>query len=121
MNYRMSTELGLTGACARSRVILNVGDVASDPRYIAASPSCRSEMCVPLIARGDLLGVLTVQNEGGVPALAGFAQGILGLVVARDQPRQPLAAEAAQDLAHLVASAAYQPGDLGDRPPFVCQ
>ncbi len=62
MNYRMSAERGLTGACARSRVILNVGDVASDPRYIAASPSCRSEMCVPLIARDDLLGVLTVQS-----------------------------------------------------------
>ena len=62
MNYRMSAERGLTGACARSRTILNVGDVSSDPRYIAASPSCRSEMCVPLIARGDLLGVLTVQS-----------------------------------------------------------
>jgi putative methionine-R-sulfoxide reductase with GAF domain len=32
MNYRMSAERGLTGACARSRTILNVGDVSSDPR-----------------------------------------------------------------------------------------
>src|SRR4029077_18795332 len=62
MNYRMSTAHGLTGACARSRTLLNVGDVSRDPRYAAASPPCRSEMCMPLIARGDLLGVLTVQS-----------------------------------------------------------
>ncbi|HEV2250008.1 MAG TPA: diguanylate cyclase [Candidatus Limnocylindria bacterium] len=62
LNYRMTTEHGLTGACARTRAVVNVGDVSSDPRYIAAAAGCRSEMCVPLIARGDLLGVLTVQS-----------------------------------------------------------
>ena len=61
-NYRMSTSRGLTGAAARTRAIVNVGDVASDPRYISVAPSCRSEISVPLIARGDLLGVLTVQS-----------------------------------------------------------
>src|SRR5260221_7899903 len=60
--YRMSTARGLTGAAARSRAIVNVGDVRSDPRYIAVTDECRSEICVPLIARDDLLGVLTVQS-----------------------------------------------------------
>lgn len=60
--YRMSTARGLTGAAARSRAIVNVGDVRADPRYIAVSPHCSSEICVPLIARDDLLGVLTVQS-----------------------------------------------------------
>ena len=62
MAYRMSIDRGLTGASARTRAIVNVGDVTADPRYVAASPGCRSEICVPLIARGDLLGVLTVQS-----------------------------------------------------------
>jgi diguanylate cyclase (GGDEF)-like protein len=62
-SYRMSTEHGLTGVAARTRAIVNVGDVSADPRYLAVAPSCRSEMCVPLIARGDLLGVLTVQSR----------------------------------------------------------
>jgi len=62
VNYRMSIEHGLTGLCARTRAVVNVGDVLSDPRYIAASADCRAEICVPLIARGDLLGVLTVQS-----------------------------------------------------------
>lgn len=61
-NYRMTIEHGLTGACATSRAVVNVGDVSNDPRYIAASQNCRAEICVPLIARGDLLGVLTVQS-----------------------------------------------------------
>ena len=62
-SYRMSTARGLTGAAARARTLVNVGDVSTDPRYINVAPSCRSEMCVPLIARGDLLGVLTVQSQ----------------------------------------------------------
>src|SRR5207302_4569999 len=61
-NYRMSIEHGLTGACARTRAVVNVGDVRSDPRYVAASVSCRAEICVPLIARDDLIGVVTVQS-----------------------------------------------------------
>ena len=61
-SYRMSTSRGLTGAAARTRSIVNVGDVATDPRYISVRPECRSEIAVPLIARGDLLGVLTIQS-----------------------------------------------------------
>ena len=61
-SYRMTTAQGITGAAARSRAIVNVGDVTADPRYINVVPRCRSEICVPLIARGDLLGVLTVQS-----------------------------------------------------------
>ena len=60
--YRMTTNSGLTGVAARTRTIVNVGDVTADPRYIAVSRQCRSEICVPLIARGDLIGVLTVQS-----------------------------------------------------------
>jgi diguanylate cyclase (GGDEF)-like protein len=61
-SYRMSTARGLTGTAARTRTIVNVGDVSTDPRYVAVATSCRSEIVVPLIARGDLLGVLTVQS-----------------------------------------------------------
>ena len=60
--YRMTTAHGLTGLAARTRAIVNVGDVTADPRYISVAPRCRSEVCVPLIARGDLLGVITVQS-----------------------------------------------------------
>lgn len=61
-SYRMSTSHGLTGVAARTRTTVNVGDVSADPRYISVARQCRSEICVPLIVRGDLLGVLTVQS-----------------------------------------------------------
>jgi len=61
-SYRMSTARGLTGVAARTRAIVNVGVVSGDSRYISVAPSCNSEICVPLIARGNLLGVLTVQS-----------------------------------------------------------
>ena len=61
-SYRMSAARGLTGAAARTRAVLNVGDVSADPRYIAVTSTCRSEICVPLIARDDLLGVLSIQS-----------------------------------------------------------
>src|SRR4030088_822935 len=42
-SYRMSPARGLTGVAARTRAVVNVGDVASDPRYISVAPTCRSE------------------------------------------------------------------------------
>src|SRR5205085_979222 len=39
-----------------------VDDVRYDPRYLSALDAVRSEMAVPLIARGKLVGVLDVQS-----------------------------------------------------------
>ena len=61
-HYRNSTSRGLTGACARSRAIVNVGDVLADPRYVGVTPGCRSEICVPIVAQRRLLGVLSIQS-----------------------------------------------------------
>src|SRR5258708_20342769 len=47
-SYRMSTARGLTGAAARMRAILNVGDASADPRYIALTPPFRSVISFPL-------------------------------------------------------------------------
>ncbi len=104
-SYRMSTAHGLTGLAARNRSIVNVGDVSSDPRYIAAAPQCRSEICVPLIARAALIGVLTVQSpktdafslqdERLLSAFAGLVS--LALMHAREHTARR------QDIAELAA------------------
>ena len=39
-SFRMSTGRGLTGAAARTRAVVNVGDVARDSRYISVVPAC---------------------------------------------------------------------------------
>lgn len=53
---------GLVGYSAEHRQPVLVPDVAKDPRYINLNPETRSELCVPLIHKDRLLGVLDVEH-----------------------------------------------------------
>jgi phosphoserine phosphatase RsbU/P len=53
---------GLVGYSAEHRQPVLVPDVAKDPRYINLNPETRSELCVPLIHKDHLLGVLDVEH-----------------------------------------------------------
>ncbi len=53
---------GVIGRVMRTRESALVRDVATDPDYEMASDAVRSEITVPLIAGGDLLGVLNVEH-----------------------------------------------------------
>lgn len=61
--FRTKPGRGLTGVCAETRAIVNVADVRKDPRYIGLVKGCRSEICVPLLVRDDLLGVIVVESN----------------------------------------------------------
>src|SRR2546426_54185 len=62
MNFRVRLGEGLTGTSALYRRIVNVPDVRRDTRYISTISETVSEICVPLLARDDLLGVLVVEG-----------------------------------------------------------
>ena len=53
---------GLVGAAALEKKPVLVADVSKDPRYIKANPETRSELCVPLIHKGDVIGVLDLEH-----------------------------------------------------------
>ena len=53
---------GVTGAAAASRLPVMVDDVRQDPRYLNALDAVRSELAVPMLARGKLVGVIDVQS-----------------------------------------------------------
>ena len=53
---------GITGAAAATRLPIMVDDVRGDLRYISALDAVRSELAVPMIARGKLVGVIDVQS-----------------------------------------------------------
>lgn len=55
-------QRGLIGAAVSTRQTITVGDVRSDPRYIEVHPETRSEMAVPLIYKGKVLGVLDLEH-----------------------------------------------------------
>lgn len=55
-------QRGLIGAAVSNRQTITVGDVRRDQRYIMVHPETRSEMAVPLIYKGKVLGVLDLEH-----------------------------------------------------------
>ncbi|MHB1936983.1 MAG: SpoIIE family protein phosphatase [Acidobacteriaceae bacterium] len=55
-------QRGLIGAAVSTRQTITVGDVRTDPRYILVHAETRSEMAVPLIYKGKVLGVLDLEH-----------------------------------------------------------
>jgi sigma-B regulation protein RsbU (phosphoserine phosphatase) len=53
---------GIVGTAAARREPVVVEDVTQDPRYLNALDAVRSELAVPMTARGKLVGVLDVQS-----------------------------------------------------------
>ncbi len=53
---------GLVGHAAQHRHPILVPDVKSDPRYIELNPETRSELCVPLIYKDKVIGVLDLEH-----------------------------------------------------------
>jgi phosphoserine phosphatase RsbU/P len=53
---------GIIGHAARDRCPLLVPDVRKDPRYIVANPEVRSELAVPLIYKGKVIGVIDLEH-----------------------------------------------------------
>ena len=55
---------GLTSRAIAQKRTVNVGDVASDPGYLTALDSTRSEMIVPVLdAAGAVIGTIDVESE----------------------------------------------------------
>lgn len=53
---------GIVGQAAESRHPIVVPDVTQNPHYIAVNPETRSELAVPLIMKGRVIGVLDLQS-----------------------------------------------------------
>jgi sigma-B regulation protein RsbU (phosphoserine phosphatase) len=60
---RIRVGEGLTGAAAASKQPVRVGDVRRDPRYLALIPETRSELVVPLVHKGRLVGVFDLESS----------------------------------------------------------
>ncbi len=60
-NLRLGLGEGIVGTVAATRQPLLVPDVRQDARYLASLDAVRSEMAVPMVARGKLVGVIDLQ------------------------------------------------------------
>lgn len=59
---RMTFDQGVCGAAAKTREVQRVQDVNAFPGHIACDSASRSEIVVPLIREGKLLGVLDIDS-----------------------------------------------------------
>jgi phosphoserine phosphatase RsbU/P len=59
---RPPLDRGLVHAAISERRAILVGDVRKDPRYHMVNPETRSEMAVPLIYKGKVIGVLDIEH-----------------------------------------------------------
>jgi sigma-B regulation protein RsbU (phosphoserine phosphatase) len=53
---------GIIGSAAQLREPVLAPDVRKDPRYVNANPETRSELAVPLIYKGNVIGVLDLEH-----------------------------------------------------------
>ena len=53
---------GLVGAAAHEKRAVLVPDVSKDERYIKLNPETRSELCIPLIYKDKVIGVMDIEH-----------------------------------------------------------
>ncbi|HWR35142.1 MAG TPA: SpoIIE family protein phosphatase [Clostridia bacterium] len=53
---------GLVGHAAGNKIGVLAPDVSKDPRYINLNPETRSELCVPLVYKDKVIGVLDLEH-----------------------------------------------------------
>ena len=58
---RIKVGEGVTGLAVQLRQAILIGDVAQDPRYIAAVPNVCSELAVPLTTKNRVIGVIDLE------------------------------------------------------------
>ena len=59
---RAAASEGIVGAAATSREPVLVPDVTADPRYLMVNPETRSELAIPMIHKGKVIGVLDLES-----------------------------------------------------------
>jgi phosphoserine phosphatase RsbU/P len=59
---RASASEGIVGAAATLKEPVLVPDVTVDPRYIMVNPETRSELAIPMMHKGKVIGVLDLES-----------------------------------------------------------
>lgn len=84
---------GITGQAAQNREAIIIDDLLKDQNYIPDTQPARSEICVPLIFRGRVVGV--IDSEHPDPGVFGEAElEVLSTVAAMTSAKLELLAEA---------------------------
>ena len=83
---RIPLGRGICGAAAAEKATIIVDDVNADPRYLACSLETRSEIVVPIMRDGQVLGELDIDSDTRA-AFGGNDRALLEQVAAILAPR----------------------------------
>ena len=67
---RVAASEGIVGAAATLKEPVIVPDVTADPRYLMVNPETRSELAIPMMHKGRVIGVLDLES----PQLNAFTE-----------------------------------------------
>jgi sigma-B regulation protein RsbU (phosphoserine phosphatase) len=81
-HWRIPVADGIIGAAATTGLAVRVPDVSKDSRYLAAVEQVRSELAVPLVVRGRVIGVLDIESRE-LDYFTPYQQMLLTLVASR--------------------------------------
>ncbi|MGB7026126.1 MAG: GAF domain-containing SpoIIE family protein phosphatase [Candidatus Acidiferrum sp.] len=59
---RVAASEGIVGAAAALKEAVLVPDVTIDPRYLMVNPETRSELAIPMLHKGKVIGVLDLES-----------------------------------------------------------
>jgi sigma-B regulation protein RsbU (phosphoserine phosphatase) len=59
---RAAASEGIVGAAATLKEAVRVPDVTLDPRYLLVNPETRSELAIPMMHKGKVIGVLDLES-----------------------------------------------------------
>ena len=81
-NLSLTLGEGITGVAAAMREPVLVGDVRRDGRYLSSVDAVRTELAVPMTARGKLVGVIDLQSTR-INAYGEYDRALLRLIASR--------------------------------------
>src|SRR5450755_3683781 len=125
LKHEIPLGRGLVGAAAESKEAVLVPDVSKDPRYIEANPETGSELVVPLIYKGKVIGVLDMEHtrRGFFTEDHQRTMSTLAAQIAIAVENARLLPQTRPKLSHLDVAAKFVParaigGDLYDFIPY---
>jgi len=81
-HWRIPMGDGIIGAAVTTGQAVRVGDVSKDARYLPAVEEVRSELAVPLVVRGRVIGVLDIESRE-LDYFTPYQQTLMTLVASR--------------------------------------
>jgi GAF domain-containing protein len=87
---RIPLNQGICGAAASTRETIIVDDVDADPRYLACSLETRSEIVVPIMRGGKVLGEIDIDSDKKAafgPADRHLLEGVAQLISQKFSPQ----------------------------------